>query len=127
MTSESAWTRTEIYSRPFRVIQFDTVKATPADHSEADYNYVLTAICCFSRFCWLIPIKDRGAETIGKALLERVLLDMAMFPVVLRSDRAQEFTSSVIGYMNRQLEIKQCWVRPTIPSRRAWWNECTEQ
>ena len=60
----------------------------------------------FSRFCWLTPIKDRGAETIGKALLERVLLDMAMFPVVLRSDRAQEFTSSVIGYMNSQLEIK---------------------
>ena len=31
VASQSAWTRTEIYSRPFRVIQFETVKATPTD------------------------------------------------------------------------------------------------
>ena len=37
----SAWTRTELYSCPFRVMQFDHI--TCAD------KYVLTCVCCFSR------------------------------------------------------------------------------
>ena len=69
-------------------------------------KHVLTAICCFSRFVWLIPIPDTTAETIGKALLENVLLGMGMFPAVLRSDRALSFTGSVLAYINQQLEIK---------------------
>ena len=69
-------------------------------------KYILTCICCFSRWVWLIPIPDTSAETIAKALLERVLLDIAMFPTVIRSDRAREFTDSVIAYINAQLEIR---------------------
>ncbi len=105
----SAWSRTELYSRPFRVIQFDTVECAPADaelQPDHEMKYILTAICCFSRWVWLVPIPDKTAETIGRALLERVLLDLAMFPAVLRSDRAPEFTGSVVAYINHQLEIK---------------------
>ena len=86
----SAWSRTELYSRPFRVIQFDTVDCAPGDRREAPdhpYRYLLTATCCFSRWSWLIPVVDKSAESVGKALLEKVLLDLAMFPTVLRSDR----------------------------------------
>ena len=54
----------------------------------------------------MIPIADRTAEEVGKALLERVLLDLAIVPAVLRSDRAPEFTGSVIAYINHQLEIR---------------------
>ena len=106
----SGWARTELYSRPFRVIQFDTVNCTPADKEKDPpphgMQYILTAICCFSRWVWLVPIPDKSAETVGRALLERVILDTAMFPTVLRSDRAKEFTGSVIAYINSQLEIR---------------------
>ena len=111
-TATSGWTRTELYSRPFRVIQFDTIDCSQigdggavaaADHG---MKHVLTAICCFSRFVWLIPIPDATAESVGRALLENVLLGMGMFPAVLRSDRATAFTGSVLAYSNQQLEIR---------------------
>jgi len=104
----SAWSRTELYSRPFRVIQFDTVTCLPASGNTPEHgmNYVLTAICCFSRFTWLVPIPDRTAPTIAKALLEKVLIDLAMFPTVLRSDRASEFVGEIVDYINRMLEIR---------------------
>jgi len=111
----SAWSRTELYSRPFRVLQIDTVACKPGSNTKpkgkvADRDHgmkhILTCICCFSRWVWLIPIPDTSAETIAKALLERVLLDIAMFPTVIRSDRAREFTDSVIAYINAQLEIR---------------------
>ncbi len=100
----TAWTRTELYSRPFRVLQYDTItcRKGPSDGAQ----YVLTVICCFSRYCWLIPIKERSAETIAQALLERVFLGEATFPLVLESDNAQEFVGAVMEEINRLLAIR---------------------
>ena len=50
----SAWTRTELYSCPFRVMQFDHI--TCAD------KYVFTCVCCFSRWVWLKPVRSKSAE-----------------------------------------------------------------
>ena len=100
----SAWTRTELFPRPSRALQFDTVSCNSDGATGA--KYVLTAICCFSRWCWLCPIRDRTAETIANTLLTRVFLPMAMFPSVVRSDSAREFTSEVVAAMNKLLEIK---------------------
>jgi len=69
-------------------------------------KYILTAICCFSRWPWLVPIRDKTAETVGRALLERVLIGMAMFPTVIRSDNDPTFLSELFLYMNRMLNIK---------------------
>jgi transposase InsO family protein len=38
--------------------------------------------------------------------LNRVFLGMAMFPSVIRSDNAQEFTSAVVKELNRMLDIR---------------------
>jgi len=100
----SAWARTELYSRPFRALQFDTVSCAAGTDTGA--KYVLTGICCFSRWCWLNPIKDRTAETIAETLLVKVFLSMSMFPVVLRSDNAREFVSDCVASMNQALEIR---------------------
>ena len=100
----SAWTRTELYSRPFRVLQFDTVSC--AAGVETGAKYVLTCICCFSRWRWLCPIHDRTAETIAQTSLTRVMLGMAMFPAALRSDNAREFVSEVVAATNSALEIR---------------------
>ena len=60
----------------------------------------------------LQPVGLAGSDTrqvgglVGRALLERVILDTAMFPTVVRSDRAKEFTGSVLAYINSQLEIR---------------------
>ena len=104
----SAWSRTEFYDRPFRVLQFDIVQC--AEHGGeggvvTGARYILTVICCFSRWPWLIPLVDKSAESVAKGLLEKVIIGVAMFPTVLRSDNAKEFVSDLIRYMNRLLGI----------------------
>jgi hypothetical protein len=64
----SAWTRTELYSRPFRVLQYDTVTCRKVGETGA--RYVLTVIDCFSRWVWLLPIEEKDAETIAKGLMQ---------------------------------------------------------
>ena len=100
----SAWTRTELYSRPFRVLQFDTVTCRSQDGQGA--KYILTVIDCFSRWPWLIPLKDRTAVDIAESLITKVTLGLAMFPVVFRSDNAAEFVGEVVAEMNKLLEIR---------------------
>jgi len=69
-------------------------------------QYVLSCICCFSKFCWLIPLVNKTAENIGRLLLERVFLDMAMFPIVVRTDNDPSFTSQVIASINKMMNIR---------------------
>ena len=101
--SVSTWTRTELYSRPFRVIQFDTITCRDQHDRAGGANYVLTVIDCFSRWPWLIPLKTREASEIAEGLMLRVFLGEAMFPVVMRSDNAKEFVGSVVQELNKLL------------------------
>ena len=69
-------------------------------------EYILTAICCFCRWVCLVALGDKSAETVGEALLEKILIGMAMFPTVLRSDNDPVFTSDLFTYVNRMLNIR---------------------
>ena len=107
-TGVSAWSRTEYYDRPFRVIQFDLVTCGSEGINEGGVTgarYILTSICCFSRWVWFVPLINKEAETVAKALLEKVLIGLAMFPTVLRSDNDPVFTSELFACMNRMLNI----------------------
>ena len=68
-------------------------------------KYVLTCVCCFSRWAWLIPLVDKSAERVAKALL-RIFCECASFPTVLRSDNAAEFVGDVFKCLNKLLAIK---------------------
>ena len=83
-TSQAAWTRTELYSRPFRALQFDMVTCSQTETGAGKGRktgalHILTVICLFSRWVWLIPIKTKSAKDIAKALLEKVMLDLSLF------------------------------------------------
>ena len=73
----NAWVRTELYLRPFRALQMDTVVCTMGEQSRGagrltGATRILTVICLFSRWVWLIPIVKSDAKTIARALLENV-------------------------------------------------------
>jgi len=76
-----------MYSCPFRVMLFYTFTC--------DKTYVLTCVCCFSRWVWLAPLKERKAESIAKGLM-KIFCDAGSFPTVLRSDNAAEFVGQVL-------------------------------
>ena len=46
LSGVSAWTRTELYSRPFRVLHLDTAK-TKNDGAPHNTQHLLTVVCCF--------------------------------------------------------------------------------
>ena len=54
---------------------------------------------------WLVPIPDKTAERVAKALL-RIFCECASFPTVLRSDNAAEFIGDVVKHLNKMLAIK---------------------
>ena len=102
-TCVQAWTRTTLYSRPFRALQFDTVKVPEC----RGFHYLLTVICLFSRWCWIIPITSKSSNEIAGALVKEVFGPFKIFPVVLRSDNAAEFIGKVVKSLNAMLEIKR--------------------
>ena len=116
--SISTHARTEVFFRPFRVIQFDTIKCQSRD-DDAHTKYVLTAICAFSRDCWLIPLSDKSAPSIARGLFENVFLDLAMFPTVLRLAIAGEFVGEVVSWMNDELGIRQVTGSPYHPQSQG--------
>lgn len=103
VTGVTSYARTEFYSRPFRVLQYDIVKCR--EETECGNQYILTCICCFSRWCWLMPISNKEATTVAFCLFTLVFLGLALFPTVMRSDNAKEFTGEVSRELNRLLGI----------------------
>ncbi len=73
--------------------------------AEAGAPYILTAVCCFSRWPWLIPIQDKTAVTIAEGLVTKVFLPMVAFPVAIRSGNAFEFTAQVMQEVTRLLGV----------------------
>ena len=67
---------------------------------------VLTAICCFSRWCLLVPLVKRDAPSITHALWAKVFADLAMFPKVIRSDKASEIVGEGMQQINRKLNVR---------------------
>ena len=105
-SKKTAWTRTEVYSRPFRVLQFDTIGKMNKAGEVTGAQYVLTVVDCFSRFSWLIPLVELSSEAVGTALLKHVLLDLACFPVIIRSDQHTSLVGGVVQYINDFIGIK---------------------
>jgi len=65
----TAWARAELYSHPFRVLQFDTISRKTKEGQEGrSAKHVLTCVCVFRRWCWLIPLDKRDASTSAAGL-----------------------------------------------------------
>jgi hypothetical protein len=98
--------RSERYSAPFRVLMMDTVGPIQPQATKG-YQYVLTVIDMFSYWLWLLPLEDQAAEEVAKMLYLHVMLDLAGFPAILRSDNGKEFTGRIVRELNRLLGTVQ--------------------
>ena len=113
----SATWRSERYTSPFRVIQVDLITDL---RPESDGNvHIVSAIDVFSLWLWLIPIPDKAARTVATALLRHVYLDLAGFPVLLRSDNGREFTAELTRELNEQLGTVQVFGSAYHPRSQA--------
>lgn len=101
-TALNAYRRVDLFSRPFRHMQIDTIKCGKGD---GGYTACLTAIDNFSRYPWIIPIKDETAAECGKALLEKVFLDFFQFPVAINSDAGPAFLQGLLKEINKSMGV----------------------
>ena len=112
----STW-RSERYTSPFRVLQVDLI--TDLVPISNGYSHILTAIDCFTLWIWLIPIVDKSAISVATALLYGVYLDLAGFPVILRSDNGKEFVAEVTRELNDLLGTTQIFGSAYHPRSQA--------
>ena len=51
-------------------IQFDLIdfRTTPDTVNGIEYNWILQIKDTFSKYIWLIPLPDKGAETVAQAV-----------------------------------------------------------
>ena len=69
------------------LLQADLVEMLPYAKENNGYKYILTVIDCFSKKVWAVPLKDKTAQSVTKAV-ESVLPDKVSN---LQSDAGKEF------------------------------------
>lgn len=101
----STYSRSELPHRPLRVIQIDTVGLIEPAGDLTGAKAILSVVCCFSRWPWLIALKDKSEDEVARGLLVSVFSDVCGFPTVIRSDNGSEFMGRVLQRINKFLGI----------------------
>ena len=68
------------------------------------YKYMMTAICCFSKFGVCVPIRDKEASTVAKAIVDHVFLKWGMCHEIL-TDLGKEFEAELFNELLQQFGI----------------------
>ena len=91
------------YPHCFHTVHYDLVG--PLEETVNGNKYLLTAVDPFSGYPIAVPIPNKTAVTVAKALLEHVIWVHGL-PEVMVSDRDPSFCSEVVQTIKRELGIK---------------------
>ena len=82
--------------------------------SAAGYTYILTAMDCFTKYVICVPLRNKQATTVAKALVEEVFLKFGM--VELHSDGGGEFDNEILKEICRLMGAAKVKTTPYEPS-----------
>jgi transposase InsO family protein len=94
---------------PFERIAIDLTGPHPP--SRSGHTYILTMVDLFSKWAEAIPIRNKEAITVARALVDVVICRFGV-PLQLLSDNGKEFDNSVLKEICRLLEIDK--IRTTV-------------
>lgn len=95
---------TETPKEAFETIQMDLVGILPT--TENNNKYILTVQCELSAFVILVPLQNKEALTVAKALFENVISKFGV-PQTIKSDRGTEFINETMQELTKLLKISQ--------------------
>ena len=95
---------TETPQKSFDTVVVDT--AGPFKKSEKGNLYALTIICDLTKFLITIPIPNKQAETVAKAILDSCILIFGPMRKIL-SDRGTEYINQVTKELFKLMNIEQ--------------------
>ena len=88
----TAFSKSERYTASFRALCIDLVGPLSP---ESDYcDYIVTTMDMFSLWLWLTATSGKKPQAVAEALYKYVYLDLAGFPMILRSDNGSDRNSA---------------------------------
>lgn len=87
----------------FDTVVIDTIG--PLQRSENGNQYALTLICNLSKYLISIPIQNKEAKTVAKAIVDNCILTFGPMNAIL-SDRGTEYVNSIIKELCNLLQIE---------------------
>lgn len=90
---------TQTPQKPFDLVIIDTVG--PYDITDSGNRFAVTLIDDLSKYLIMIPIPNKEAKTIARAILENCILVFGNIKS-LRSDRGSELKNEIVNYA-------KCW------------------
>ena len=101
-----------LYQHSFHTLGIDYVGELPV--SPNGNKWILTAVCPYSNFLRAIPVSDKRATTVARALYDHVFLEYG-FPAVLQSDQGGEWVNSVLQELTNVLSIEHVFTTSYRP------------
>jgi len=93
--------------RPMSVLHADLVGPIPVGSNgkgQYGFQYILSVIDSVTRYLWLIPLRNKTAETVANALYEDVIARTSV-PSAVLSDLGKEFTAEILDRLYARLGI----------------------
>ena len=110
--------RRHVELRGFRdLFQADLVEMIPHAEENNGYKYLLTCICCFSKYAWARPIKNKLSSEVAAAIqsiLESREKRFLKPPKFMHTDRGKEFRSRVFHQMLVRFGVKHYYTHSNI-------------
>lgn len=88
--------------RPFDVVVIDTIGPLPV--SRQGNRYAVTMVCDLSKYLVIVPIPDKKAPTVAKAILKHFILIYGLMRRIL-TDLGTEYVNSVLQDLCSLLEV----------------------
>jgi len=93
--------------RPMSVLHADLVGPIPVGSNgkgQYGFQYILSVIDSATRYLWLIPLRNKTAETVANALYEDVIARTSV-PSAVLTDLGKEFTAEILDRLYARLGI----------------------
>ena len=97
---------------PFQKFHIDLTG--PHRRSSGGHVYLLTGICCFTKYSIVVPLRDKSALTVLNALLKHVYLIYGAVELQVL-DNGSEFVNSVLSHLSRMMGIQDLRSTPYRP------------
>lgn len=96
-------TLTDTPSRPFYRVSIDTVG--PMAMSEKGSRYALSIVCDLTKYLIMLPMKNKEARTIARAMFEGLILVHGPVEVIV-SDQGTEFVNAIMRELCGLMKIE---------------------
>jgi len=84
--------------------------AGPFSRSTKGHVYILTAICTFTKFVILVPLKDKTAISVTTAIFEKVFLKFGAGEIL--TDNGGEFRCELLDELCRLMGVARSHTSP---------------